>query len=283
MASAPEEFSNLQIIDNSENKQSKQINSFLKNIVNIENDDSVSLNTTLTSAQTNSSNYKSSRKVKVPSLINSKSSAFLNSNKKSLYIENEFFAEKELSAHDLLFSLNNSTETKNYKKEKLKETVNNNNSNEKEKISENVQIVNNCVNKKDKGKTYKEININESKKDKNNKEQKEEKDKVKNNKIKNSNVIVNNKDGYSQTYTRNDFKDKPPKVSQLFNHYYEYEIKNTFSNANETLGEIKENEKVPNCFYNHIMINNNRNTKHIEASLNKRNCGKLLSIIYYSP
>lgn len=42
-------------------------------------------------------------------------------------------------------------------------------------------------------------------------------------------------------------------------------------------------KKIPNIFLNHLLINKNQNKKYIKSSINKRNRGKLLTLIYYSP
>ena len=98
---------------------------------------------------------------------------------------------------------------------------------------------------------------------------------IEKNKIKN--------DNYTQAYRRNDFNDRPPKVSTLFIHDYDYENKNIFSHSNDTSGNIKESKKIPNIFFNHLLINKENNERYITTSLNKSNKGKLLTFIFYAP
>ena len=91
---------------------------------------------------------------------------------------------------------------------------------------------------------------------------------------------------YCQSYNRNDFEDQPPAISNLFLHDYNYKNKICFSHINNTFGKINGSDKVPNVFYNHLMISNCINSKGISyccTSVNKRYKEKLLSIVYYSP
>ena len=93
----------------------------------------------------------------------------------------------------------------------------------------------------------------------------------------------NDYNDYTQVYSRNDFKDRPPKIPGLYIQKYNYENENVFSHSNNTSGIIKESKKVPNVFYNHLVINNKSNERYLTVSINKRNKGKLLKLIYYAP
>ena len=94
---------------------------------------------------------------------------------------------------------------------------------------------------------------------------------------------TNNNDNYTQIYNRNDFVDRPPKISSLFMDNYNYENKNIFSHSNKTGGNIKESKKIPNIFYNHILVNNESNRRYTTISFNKNNHGKLSTILFYTP
>ena len=108
-------------------------------------------------------------------------------------------------------------------------------------------------------------------------ENKKNKDNIENKK-------VNKVDEYSQVYKKNDFKDKPPKLPQLYFRDYLYENKNIFSNLNGSIGDININKNVKNSFYNHLMINKNDNkSNYLITSVNRRVCAKLFTYIYYSP
>ena len=93
----------------------------------------------------------------------------------------------------------------------------------------------------------------------------------------------NQSNDYTQVYSRNDFKDKPPKIPGLYIQKYNYENENDFSYSNDTSGIIKESKKLQNVFYNHLVISNKRNERYTTVSINKRNKGKLLKFIYYAP
>ena len=91
---------------------------------------------------------------------------------------------------------------------------------------------------------------------------------------------------YCQSFNKSDFEDQPPAISNLFLHYYNYKNEICFSHINNTFGKINGSDKIPNIFYNHLMISNYINNKGISycyASVNKRYKEKLLSIIYFSP
>ena len=159
-------------------------------------------------------------------------------------------------------------------------------SRENKEIGDNKKIKENKMGRKEK----------EMKKNVNNVNNVKISDVNKNTYIKNSeNYLVNKKNNenikekidknnnYIQIYNRNNFKDKPPKISTLFIHDYEYENKNIFSHSNDTGGEIKESKKISIVFYNHLLINNENNERYIVTSMNKNNSGKLSTFIFYTP
>ena len=93
----------------------------------------------------------------------------------------------------------------------------------------------------------------------------------------------NDYNDYTQVYSRNDFKDRPPKIPGLYIQKYNYENENIFSHSNDTSGIIKDSKNVPNTFYNHLVINNKSNEKYATVSINKRDKGKLVKFIFYAP
>ena len=299
MSSAPEEFSNIQINDETENRPVIKMD-YSKN-----DSISISVNSQITNDNSQNSSVRASRKNKISQIQRSLTSTLLLSNKKTLYIENEFFPEKEDSAFDLLFFSKKNEDEENKENKEIKEDKI---ENKVEKIENNIEIKENKENKENKEiKEVKENNIEI-------KETKENKIEIKKEEIKNNvnnvkiSVINNNiclkanencninkntqknikknidkNDNYTQTYSRNDFGEKPPKVSTLFIHDYDYENKNIFSHLNETVGNIIESKKIPNIFYNHLLINKEKNERYITTSLNKNNHGKLLTFLYYAP
>ena len=265
MSSAPEEFSNIQINDEIENKPIFKMD-------NIKDDSiSISVNSQITNDNSQNTSNRTTRKNKINEIQHSLTSTLLLSNKKTLYIENEFFPEKEDSAFDLLFFKNkneNEEITENKKDEKNMENKIEVKENKIEIKEEEIKInVNNIqinnVNKNTCLNNYENCNVNKSVE-------------------KNINKKIDKNDNYSQTYSRNDFSDRPPKVSKLFIHNYNYENKNIFSHSNNICGNIKESKKIPNIFYNHLLINNENNGRYITTSLNKNNNGKLTTFIFYT-
>lgn len=126
--------------------------------------------------------------------------------------------------------------------------------------------------------------INNKKKEIKNEHKKQKVIENKKNKDNIENKKVNKVDEYSQVYKKNDFKDKPPKLPQLYFRDYLYENKNIFSNLNGSIGDININKNVKNSFYNHLMINKNDNkSNYLITSVNRRVCAKLFTYIYYSP
>ena len=266
MCLKPEEYSYTQTISEIENKKIIKTDCF--------KDDStcISVNSQITANNSRTSSVKILRKNQINKIQNSFTSISFLSDKRILNLKKKFFPEKESSDFDLLIV---SKEKENKENEKIKEMKENKVINieikeNKDKIKEedlkkNVNnIKNNFVNRNTCLKTNENYNINKN---------------IQKN-IKKGNDINNN---YTQTYTRNDFSDKPPKVSRLFMDIYDYESKNIFSHSNGTCGNIKETKKIPNIFYDHLLINNGNKEKYITASLNKRNHGKLSTFIYYAP
>lgn len=91
---------------------------------------------------------------------------------------------------------------------------------------------------------------------------------------------INGKNGYSQTYCREDFVEHPYEASNLFSKKYKYEVES------QKTGKINEDVNMFNIFYNHLIIkpiNISHNGNCICTSLNKRFKEKTLTIIYYSP
>ena len=87
-----------------------------------------------------------------------------------------------------------------------------------------------------------------------------------------------------RTFDVNNLNKKPPNVSKLYLNNYKYENENDFSCLNNTLGKLKKNKRVPNIFYNHLIVCSqfNDDKKYSRTSTNKRYHGKVLTIIYYS-
>ena len=82
-------------------------------------------------------------------------------------------------------------------------------------------------------------------------------------------------------------KSFPPKISNLYDKKYilQQSVYKYFIN-NNSYKKLNASE-VPNIFYNHIMIKNNKkkheNKKFNSISITNRIKGKLLTILYYSP
>ena len=109
------------------------------------------------------------------------------------------------------------------------------------------------------------------------------------------NVIRTKKNEESKIFQEDTIKNKnnilikkevlssfPPKISLLYNHKYllEYNTKNIFLN-NNSYKKINRSV-IPNIFYNHIMIKNNK-AKIRKISTTNRIKGKLLTIVYFIP
>ncbi len=82
-------------------------------------------------------------------------------------------------------------------------------------------------------------------------------------------------------------KEIAPKLPIMYSHDYNLENNTPMYKGSETLGKMNR-DKVPVCFYNHLMFCNNNKlvkckNKYSKTSLTQRNKNKLLTIIYYSP
>jgi hypothetical protein len=98
--------------------------------------------------------------------------------------------------------------------------------------------------------------------------------------IKNCNYFVNNK-SEKKIEKGNILRSLPPAVPELFNNMYILSNKNkNYGNSNNS--SIKIN-KVPNCFYKHLMIKHNNNRTYLCCSITERIKAKLLTIIFYQP
>ena len=272
MSSEPEKFSNIHINYEIENRPDNKID------YNKDDSNSTSINSQITNGTSKNNCVRSSRKNKIKNIQRSLTSILLLSNKKNLFIEEEFFPDKEDSAIDLLFFTNKNENQKNKEndknkkfKEKKNEITENKIETKEKEDNKNVNNINNVNN-------VKNNNINKNTYLKNS-----ENHSVNKNINKSMIKKANKNDNYTQTYSRSDFKDKPPKMSSLFIHDYDYENKNIFSHSNEISGIIKESKKISNVFYNHLLVNKENNEKYITTSLNKNNDGKLSTFIFYAP
>ena len=288
MSSEPEKFSNLQINDETENSPEIKMN------YNKDDSISISVNSQITADNSKNNSVRSTRKNKISKIQRSLTSTLFLSNKNTLYIEDEFFPDKEDSAIDLLFfikqnenqekkdNVENKIEIKENKiviKENKIEICENKIENEENKI----EIKDNKIEVKEEEIKNNVNNIKISCLNKNTYIKNSENLTVNKNMHKNIKEKTNKNDNFSQTYNRSDFKDKPPKVSSLFLHHYDYENKNIFSYSNDTDGIIKESKKISNIFCNHLLINKENNKRYITTSLNSNNDGKLSTFIFYAP
>ena len=262
MASAPEEFSNIQINDETdeiENRANKLVETSTS-----EKKETVSIS--ICSEKTcdvSTNDGRQSRKKNTKLIPYSLSSNIYFHNKKELYIEDEFFLSREESAFEILNLPTKENEKEETKKIEIEKTPNEKNKNsiienQTIKISPNVENNNEIINKK---KIIKDENITNK------------------NIIKNKNQNLN-KNNYSQIIDMKLFKEKPPKISRFYFKDYGYENKNVFSHLNDSIGSVNETKKIENIFYNHLLINNEKNN--IRTSTNIRNDEKLLTVIYYS-
>ena len=259
MCSAPEELSSIKINDKIKNKP------IIKMDYTNEDSVTISLSSRITDDSSKIIQVKDSIKNKIrphtPTL-------FLN-NKKTLYIEKKMFIKKENSVFSSFFltkkneNKENNENTENKKIEVNKIEINKNKTEIKEE--ETINYINKIkVNGLNSLKTSENCTINKNRQ-----------------KIKKKKIYKD--DNYTQTYCRNDFCDRPPKISKLFMEKYDYENKNIFSHSNDTSGNIKESKKTPHFFYDHLLIKNVNNERFITTSLNKRGHKKLLTLIFFSP
>lgn len=186
---------------------------------------------------------------------------------------NSDFAYEDCSSNKIIFRL--SSKEKNFKK---REGNSNKFGNKIFKIDENKIDLNNKSNKINLNKkNSKKVNnldfefINRKKEIKNNDENikifKEDNENIKNN----------------QT-----LKSFPPKIINLFHHKYNLSQNDENNNFINNDCYIKINmPKVPNVFYNHLMINNKKiskvNSNYFSISTTNRIKGKLLNILYVCP
>ena len=293
MSTGSEELSNIQINNKIEKKCVTKMPCIKVRSI------SISLNYIITNNNNNKNSFiKDSIENKISKTKRSLTSILIISERKIFKIKRKFFLEKEDNSFDLLFFTENN---------KIKENkVNKRNEGNKEiieSIRNKIEIDENRIEIKQKKIEANEKKIEiiedkiETKKEatKKNVNNIEINDVNKNNylgNIDNCNVNTNIKiklkkkidnDNYTQTYTRNDFSERPPNISPLFIGNYNYENKNIFSHSNNTGGNIKESKKIPNNFYNHLLINNEKNERYITTSLNKNNRGKLSTFIFYAP
>ena len=110
------------------------------------------------------------------------------------------------------------------------------------------------------------------------------KNNVANKSIDNSIQVTIKENSSFRRFDVNNLNKKPPNVSELYITNYKYENENDFSSLNNALGKLKKTKRVPNIFYNHLIVCNQFNVdeKYSRTSINKRYHGKVLTIVYYS-
>ena len=160
MSSAPEEFSNIQINDETENRPVIKMD-YSKN-----DSISISVNSQITNDNSQISSVRASRKNKISQIQRSLTSTLLLSNKKTLYIENEFFPEKEDSAFDLLFFSKKNEDQENEENKENKEIKDDKTENKEEKIENKENNIENKENKENKEIKENIIEIKETKENK---------------------------------------------------------------------------------------------------------------------
>ena len=263
MCCSAEKYSNFQMNGEAENKSVYKI-AYIK-----DHSISISINSQVTNNYSKNFSVKASIKNIFNKMQNYLTTILFLCTKKTLYSDRKVVSKKENRLFD--------TSTKKYENKESKEI--------KEKIEniivdkENkIEINKNKIEFKEETKNY--VNnklINDVNKN------------IYSNTIENCNINKNIKkkidinDNYTQDYNRNDFCDNPPKISKLFMDIYDYKNKNIFSHSNDTSGNIKESKKIPNIFYNHLLINKENNKRYTTTSFNKNNHGKLTTFIFYSP
>ena len=264
MRSTPEEFSNIEINDEPENKP------VIKKANYKEDSTSISSNSQFTNDNSKINFSKFSRKNEINDIQRSLTTLFL-SNRITLYVEEEFFPDKKDNTFDITpmtkknENKKNEEDSKITQNEKGKIEIKINKITVKEDSKNNVNNVKNDVlNKNSCMKNNENYNINKN----------INKDKLKKN---------DKNDYYTQTYCRNDFNNKSLKIPDLFKQNYDYKNENNFSHSNDTYGIIKEPKKVPNVFYNHLLLNNKNNERFTTISFNKNIKGKVVTFIFYAP
>jgi len=102
----------------------------------------------------------------------------------------------------------------------------------------------------------------------------------------NKNISLNQNNNYAQKYKSNYsiLKAYPPNKPSLYNKIYTLSEKDiTYFSNRIYFGKINK-FKIPNGFYNHLMIKKRENNNfYITSSITKRTKGKLLTYIYYYP
>lgn len=209
-----------------------------------------SINSQITTDNSQNISVNTLRKIKSNGINRSKTQVFFLKNK--LFVKENLLPQKE----------KNSVELSNFPNNEKKEIKNKLEINERKEIGlnnrRNVTKENNLIKNDNVSKEkMEEIKIrnyvkNEPKKEKKNK----------------MNSV------YTQSYNKCDFKEKPPKVPALFD--------GDFSFSSGPFAGINEIKKIPNCFINHLLINDEK-TKYCKISINKRNKGKMATLIYYRP
>ena len=273
MCSTPEEFLNTQINYEKENKAVFKMD-YTKD------DSIVSINSQITNDNSRNNSVKILKKNETDKIRRSLTSVLLLNDKKIFNIKNKFFPEKENVDFDLLIFTKKNENKKNEENKEKKIEIKKNKIELKEnklevnenKIDNKEDVLKNNVN------NLKNINVNKNTCIKTNENCNVDKNVQKDIKKKN-----NKNDNYTQTYCRNDFSDRPPKVSRLFMNNYDYENKNIYSHSNDTCANIKGSKKISHIFYDHLLINNENNESYITTSFNKRNHGKLSTFIFYTP
>ena len=273
MTSAPKGTSNIQINDNLENKNINKMESFKNNSI------SVSINSQITSYNSQNTFKRSSRKEKINTIQRPLTPPLFLRSKKAISFKYESFPGKEEGDFDLLFftkkNENNQRSIKNKENVEDKKIIKNKIEIKEKKIEVKKEQTKNSVNNVN--------NIKFSDVNKNMNIKTSENNKVNINIQKNIKKKTDKNDNYTQIYSRNDFADRPPKIPSLFLKDYDYENKNIFSHSNDTGGFIIESKKISNVFYNHLLINKKNNKRYIITSLNKKNKGKLLTLLFYTP
>ena len=262
MCSAAKECSSIKINDKIKNK------TIIKMVYT--NVDYISIS--VSSQVTNDNSKNISLKDSIKNKIRPHTPILLLNKKKNSCIKKKIFLKKEKSVFNLYFMTKKNENKENNENEANKEIGEN-----KIEINENKIKI-----KKEEIKNYiNNIKINDV--NKNICLKANENCIINKNRQKIKKKKIDKDDNYTQTYCRNDFCDRPPKISKLFMEKYDYENKNIFSHSNDTGGYIKKSKKTPHIFYNHLLINNVSNERFITTSLNKRSRGKLLTLIFFSP
>ena len=269
MCSLSKKYSSFEINDKIENKPVIKIP--------IDNSISISINSQITIDNSKNISIKDSIKNMICKIKRSRTFTLFINKKKAFYIGKKILHEKEGTA------FNSSTKTRRSKENKKNEGNKEIKENRIEIKENKIEINGNKIEIKEEETN---ININNIKSNNVNKKANiniNENSNVNGNTQKNIKIKIYKDDNYTQAYCRNDFCDRPPKISRLFMDNYDYENKNIFSHSNDTNGNIKGSKKIPNIFYNHLLINNVNNEKFINTSLNKRSFGKISTFIFYTP